>query len=290
MISVCICTFKRPQLLSMLLSSIFTGQSASIANEIIVIDNDPNATARAVTEQFFAAHPFPYTYQCQAENNISNARNAAVALAAGDWVAFVDDDEEVSPRWLPELLACAATYQADAVFGPVVSVFNGKPPSWALKIFNRNRFPTGTDMPLAETRTGNVLVRRDLLLSLEGPFDPEYGLTGGGDHEMFSRFFALGTKNVWCDEAPVTELVPPERLKISWLLQRSFRYGNVNGSLARSRFFELPALAKATVALGIGLCLAPFAVEKAIKYGRIAAFHCGRLAYRSGYRYFEYGK
>ena len=48
---------------------------------------------------------------------VSSARNAGVAAADGDLLAFCDDDDEVSPEWLRALVTAAG--RADIVGGPI---------------------------------------------------------------------------------------------------------------------------------------------------------------------------
>ncbi|RIJ43461.1 glycosyltransferase, partial [Maribellus luteus] len=52
------------------------------------------------------------------EPGVANARNAALAVAKGAMIAFLDDDEEAPPGWLAALIAAQARLGADAVFGP----------------------------------------------------------------------------------------------------------------------------------------------------------------------------
>ncbi|MFP4328947.1 MAG: glycosyltransferase family 2 protein, partial [Paracoccaceae bacterium] len=70
------------------------------AYEVIVVADAEGVAAAQATG--LAAHlkiePF-------AAANISAARNAGIARAAGDIVAFVDDDAVPEPRWLAQLCA-----------------------------------------------------------------------------------------------------------------------------------------------------------------------------------------
>lgn len=59
-------------------------------------------------------------------------------------------------------------------------------------------------------------------------FDPEFGKTGGEDVDFFKRMIRKGNVFVWCNEAPVFELVSPSRCKRSYFLKRAILRGLVN--------------------------------------------------------------
>ncbi|MDO9249171.1 MAG: glycosyltransferase family 2 protein, partial [Phenylobacterium sp.] len=87
--------------------------------ELVVVDNDQVPSAQALIRTLAAEAPFPVVYVHEPEPGVANARNAAMAKAQGDFIAFLDDDEEAPAGWLAALLAAQAKYDADVVFGPV---------------------------------------------------------------------------------------------------------------------------------------------------------------------------
>jgi GT2 family glycosyltransferase len=93
-ISVAICTRERPAELARCLSSVLA--SSEPAYEIVVIDNAPESgSTREVVDQFDGVR-----YHCEPQLGLSAARNTALAVAAGDIVAFTDDDVTVHPDWV----------------------------------------------------------------------------------------------------------------------------------------------------------------------------------------------
>ena len=224
--SICVNTHKRPKLLANLLESLINQEiSQDIRYEIIVVDNDPEGNGRFVTEQYINNTPIPLHYFHEPIKNISLARNKAVAEAKGDYILFVDDDEEASPAWLQTMVTALDQYGADAAFGRVVSIFNDDAPDWikGAYIYHRPCGKTGT--PTLTGRTSNAIVRAKWLHDENPPFDPAYGVTGGEDSNLFHRLHLKGAKFIDCHEGVVTEFMPPERTQPEWLVNRARRTG-----------------------------------------------------------------
>jgi succinoglycan biosynthesis protein ExoM len=150
----------------------------------------------------------------------------AVTHAVGEYILFIDDDEIASPEWIINIYNTLIKYKADAVFGQVVSYFEEGTPDWIKNCFVYNRPAPATGTIAVSTRTGNVIVKSSLLKLIPGPFDPEYGITGGSDTKLFSMLKEKGAKYINCHEALTYEYVPEKRAKIKWLIIRAFRTGN----------------------------------------------------------------
>src|SRR5947209_6462298 len=100
-ISVCICTYRRPQLLGRLIEEL--GRQATeglFTYSILVVDNDRLQFAESVVSSFAADSTVPVAYCVEPRQNIALARNKAIENADGDLVAFIDDDEFPTTRWL----------------------------------------------------------------------------------------------------------------------------------------------------------------------------------------------
>ncbi|MFZ6725901.1 glycosyltransferase [Undibacterium sp. MH2W] len=299
-VSVCICTFRRPALLRRLLLAVFSQKITDIALNVVVVDNDVHQSASEVLAEMAARFSGQLTCIPLSESNISLARNAAIRAATGEWICMVDDDELPDDDWLATLLNTQAQYSADVVFAPVVPEYAAGVPAWIIRggYFDRRRLPTGTIIDDKNARSGNVLVRRTLLDQLtikgeEGPFDPAFGKTGGEDSMLFRSLDALGAKMVWCDEAPVSEIVPVDRATGAWLLQRSFRTGQLfmrtelamySGISAcrRGAWLAARAIGQFFAAVIFALVLSLFAPVKAFHWMRVAVSQVGKLNHFRG--------
>lgn len=228
-VSVCLCTYKRPHLLARCLESL-VNQVFDLSYEIIVTDNDDVFSARKIVEKkrkLCEDAGIRLTYLTEPIQNIALARNKCLSAAKGKLIAFLDDDEVASSHWLSSLHYILNTHNADGVWGPVVPVVSDQFPEWMRKsgLFDRPRMKSGTTMPANCLRTGNAMVKRELLCLRPGPFDAGLGRSGGSDSELFSWLQNRNHVFIWSDEAEVFEEVEIKRKKILWHLRRAYRGG-----------------------------------------------------------------
>lgn len=302
-IAVCVATYLRPVMLSNLLRSLADLVLETPAPEVVVVvvDNDASGSAELVVQARRPAFPWPLLFAVERTRNIALARNrgVALALAAGaDWIAFVDDDEEVSPRWLAELLRVQSAHAADVVAGPVVNVYPPDTPRWVIAggLPRHVRRPTGATSPGAET--ANALVSRRVLASIDGPFDPRFGRSGGSDSHFFLRARLAGARIVWADEAVVHETIPVSRATPGWFLRRAFRVGNAGVRVARAVLPVRGWLPRRLAAACYRIALGTVQLFPAVLRGRGAVVRAlqdvclglGAIAGMTGYHYIEYNQ
>lgn len=242
-ISVCICTFKRSELLRQLLSKLEEQKTEGLFDySIIIVDNDKFESARQAAESRAQQSKISISYYVEPEQNIALARNRAVKNAKGDFVAFIDDDEFPNEDWLLNLYKTFHKFRADGILGPVKPYFATEPPEWIIagRLCERESFQTGCIIKKAEnTRTGNVLLNGKLFDGIDNPFDPRFGKTGGEDVDFFKRMMQRGNVFVWCKEAYVNEIVPPERFKRSYFLKRALLRGVANSKKVSFLSFDV---------------------------------------------------
>ena len=117
-ITVVVCTRERPGALARCLDSLLTQAYPDF--RILVVDNAPvtGATAEVVRA---AARRGPVDYLLEPRAGLSFARNAAVAAAPGEILAWIDDDEYADVNWLAEVARALDEHpEADVVSGVIV--------------------------------------------------------------------------------------------------------------------------------------------------------------------------
>jgi GT2 family glycosyltransferase len=117
-ITVVVCTRERPDALARCLDSLLLQQYPTY--RILVVDNAPvtDATAEVVHA---AARRGPIEYLLESKAGLSFARNSAVRAAAGQILAWIDDDEVADPNWLAEVARALDEHpDADVVSGVIV--------------------------------------------------------------------------------------------------------------------------------------------------------------------------
>lgn len=305
-LTVAVLTYRRPadiaDLLPLLTEQVASVRSDTLVPRILVVDNDPGASAREFVEGFARRHfESRVHYVHEGIPGISAARNRALAESASSrLLVFIDDDERPSNNWLALLLETQRTYASAAVAGPVISEYAVPPSTWitAGRFFDRRRMPTGT--PLDVAATNNLLLDLDRVRELGLGFDPGAGLTGGED-TLFTRELHRSALLVWCDEAIVTDVVPPQRLTRQWVLQRAMSSGNswsltelklTDGALRVARV-RAALTARAIVRLlgGIArLCLGVLtrSIAQRARGSRTLARGWGMLLGAWGYSHLEY--
>lgn len=256
-LSVCVCTYQRPEWLGRLLNDLgHQNTHGSFTFEVIVADNDAAETGRTVAAELVAKSPVKIIYCVEPRRSISYVRNQTLAHATGDAIVFIDDDEFPAKDWLFNLFRSWKDSGAAGVLGPVRPHFEENAPVWVKKggFYDRPEHPTGFVLNWQECRTGNVIFDRRMIAGMDSVFRPEFG-TGGGDVDFFRRMMQAGHKFIWCNEAAVYEYVSSQRCQRRVLLKRGLLRGRNSFRHPHGRWRNV---AKAVVAIPLYLVALPF--------------------------------
>ncbi len=290
-ISVCVCTCRRPATLERLLRGL-AGQIKGGAFEvsIAVVDNDPQGSARVTAERLGTELGLDLAYEIEPERSIPAARNHALGMARGNYVAIIDDDEFPGNDWLLTLHSAVNRLGVDGALGPVLPHFETPPPRWLIRgrFCERPILPTGTVLGWDQTRTGNVLIRKDVFDKGGLAFDLKWK-TSGSDRAFFKEAMKAGFRFIAVEEAPVYEIVPPERWLARYYVKRALVHGynsyrNIKADLRGPRK-PLYAL-KQAAATAVYAVVLPFSLiggkHQAVRILEKGAHHLSGLAAMAG--------
>jgi glycosyltransferase involved in cell wall biosynthesis len=288
-IVVCICTFKRPELLQSLLEALERqGTDALFTFSVVVIDNDRDRSAESVCLSFSQTSSVAIQYSVEPQQNIALARNRAIANAVGDFVALIDDDELPCEGWLLQLFQACHRFEADGVLGPVLPSYGDNPPRWVVKggFYERPVHETGMVLEWSQTRTGNALLKKTVFTGIGEPFRSAFGM-GGEDRDFFRRAIERGFRFVWSADACVYETVPAIRCTRSFMIRRALLRGTIPHFSHADFVKSLVAIPLYTLSLPVAACLGhhrfmKYLIKDCDHIGRVLAF-CGITVIRQKY-------
>ena len=298
-VAIIIPTLRRPESLERAIRSALaqTGVSDRL-REIVVVDNDPQASSRDTTARLAAEASAPIVWRHAPRPGVATARNEGLAATSAPLIAFLDDDEAASPGWLAALISAQATTGADAVFGPI----RGRVPDdagWAgayLERFFGREGPDATRLIDAPYGCGNALLVRATALPGATPFNTAADQSGGEDDALFAALAARGGRFGWAADAWVDEFAPPHRATLRYALTRAFAYGQgpsqtaaaARDWLAVARWMAIgaaQAIVWGVAALGLTLVASPRRADMLDRYAR----GIGKLFWMKGFEPHFYG-
>jgi succinoglycan biosynthesis protein ExoM len=229
-IDVLICTYERASLDVCLASVLAQDLPENLSMSVIVADNSAAKWAQECVMKHVKDAHITVRYVHAPVGNISIARNACLDCAAGDLIAFIDDDE-IAPRdWLANLWRDMAGN--DVVFGPVIAGYPQDAPTWIVGNDFHSTTLAAVKGQIKTGYAGNVMMRwRETPWVLER-FDLGLGVIGGEDTDFFNRVHHLGATLTFSPHSYVSEPVDESRLSMRWLATRRFRSGQSFADIA----------------------------------------------------------
>lgn len=302
MLTIVIPTYNRHQPLKRALASALRqAVPEDLAIDIVVVDNSEDGNALEIVRTFYPSDVL-IRYVHEPEAGVANARNTGVAAAGGDFVAFLDDDEEAEAGWIAAHWRTIAATNADAVFGPVSAHAEGESsPDGLEEMFSRRiELADGADLaPLsALLGTNNSVFSKTCLVGPE-PFDPSLNGCGGEDSLLIKRMTLAGRRLRWSAGARVIEWVPPRRLTWTYVVRRRFLSGQIRSFVLTmldpplwGELAKWMAIGAGQLAVGTGLMALYWFVDrrKAMAAKATAAAGLGKIFWMRRFRPGLYGK
>ncbi len=242
-VSVIVPTRLRPHLLPRAVQSVLAQTERSL--EVIVVDDNP-PEARSATAEALAPwrdEPRLRVVTFGEGRNVAAARNAGLAVARGQWISYLDDDDTYAPGKLAAQLDAAARAGSPLV---LCGLRYHMGPRSRLRQCAVDRF-AGADLLLcAQAASPALFHRRDEVAVCDPSFD------AAEDQELFLRLVELwNLTEVPNVPAPLVDVYPQEMTArvnalspVLWGAQRriALRYAPRYGREARRRLAARAAL------------------------------------------------
>jgi glycosyltransferase involved in cell wall biosynthesis len=188
LISVIICARNEEEHIGVQLAAL-ADQTASACWEVLVVDNGSTDRTVARAREFETRLPKLTIVDASGRAGVCFARNRGAAAARGDYLLFVDGDDEVQPGWLTHMAQAASRF--DAVCG---NLRRFREEDDGVKVFApdvHRHLPTHGYRFLPSFFGGNFGIRRDVFQDLGG-FDERYDVVRSGDDVELSWRLVLG--------------------------------------------------------------------------------------------------
>ena len=247
-LDILIPTLRRPSLLHATLASISKAEPArTLQVGVIVVNNDVTPELPGLTS-VLAALPFPVRILHEPRPGKSTALNSGIAASTADYVAILDDDEELSTDWFRVLEDTLEASGVDFVGGRTLALPPADIPGWIPAGYaavlgladccseERAYGPTFPGLLMG----GNAVISRALLARV-GPYSPDLGprldrrLFSCEDEDMYWRLIDAGARGRYLPRLVIYHYIHRDRLRKGYYRAWCFWNGASKSVLSRRR-------------------------------------------------------
>jgi hypothetical protein len=230
-ISVAICTRARARLLEGALASLCRAHPPRQSEwEVLVVLNDCVDDSPRVVDRF--RDRLPIVCVAEAVPGLSHARNRAIDTAAGDVIAWIDDDVEVDADWLRAYEGAFLRWPDASVFGgAILPKFEGTPPDWLQQAgdlcgaaFAARPVPEADapillddELPFGANFAVRMLAQRQFRYHPGLGQRPGKWIVSGEEVEVIRWILAGGSAGRWVRGATVQHIMPQARQTIEYV-------------------------------------------------------------------------
>jgi glycosyltransferase involved in cell wall biosynthesis len=195
--------------------------------EVVVVDNGSTDSTAAVVRRWSDRLPGLRVVDASGRPDVSHARNAGVASSSGDFLAFCDADDVVSPGWLAALVAAGS--ESDMVGGNLElgTLNDATVRAWAGWVSPDDRLPLYLRF-LPAAYGGNCAIWRTVLERVTGWNDAYAGVE---DTELSWRVQLAGYGLAFAGPGAAVHYRLRSNLRVLW--RKSYREGKTEVRLFR---------------------------------------------------------
>jgi len=235
-ISVVVTTRNRATMLTGALQSIMNQSGEGVRYEVIVVDNNSEDNTGDVIKSFEKRFANLH-YVSEKRQGISYGRNAGIAAAQAEIIAFTDDDIRVSNDWLSNIKRVFDKHpEIDYLGGKVLPHWQVDPPMWLtrehwwpvpLVDWGEQPFYVGPNNPIC-LPTASAAFRR-IVFDRVGNFSLAY--SGREDHELLVRLWQNSRFGMYDPLIIAFAEIPPQRLTKQYHRRWSLVTGRFNSMM-----------------------------------------------------------
>lgn len=252
-LEIIICTYNRSQQIERTIRSIAESVQPSLVSvKITIVDNNSSAIHRDRYQSLIGEYAGKYDirYLCEPRQGKSHACNLGIEKAVAQWLAFVDDDEQLGDQWLLVAERWICSGEADYIGGPCLPDWEVNPPDWLPAHRQRYRGILGWieygpvvcsfDKDGIELCGGNFIIKTEVARRIGG-FNVSLGrfannLMCGEDGEFHMRLKSQKFIGFYDPELAISHYVPVARMSLRYHL----RWAYWSGASHRVRIMRQP--------------------------------------------------
>ena len=227
-ILICICTYKRNNILKKCLMSFKKVVIPFNINiKFLIVDNTINGNAKSLINKVKKKFNYKISYINEKKRGIVHARNKCLEEMRKincDYFSFLDDDCEIDSKWFVNFKKIINIHKVSIVTGPQIHKSNTKNNNNLESIFERKINDNKKFVNWAASN--NVIINKNVLLSSNIKFDVNLNKFGIGEDQLFFlQLHKKGHQILWNKEIRVYERKHSHRSTMKWVTDRSFRLG-----------------------------------------------------------------
>ena len=294
-LTILVCTHNRAELLRGALESL-EGQGLDRSRfEVLVVDNASTDATAAVVAECAARAKIDIRGVFEPELGLDAARNRGVREAAGEIIAFLDDDARARSDWAAAVLEAFGRHDAPIIGGRVDLDWEVPPPDWFSDVLLRYLIHCDYGPEVVPVTSPpwlygtNVAVRKSLFPEI-GLFRLDLdrkgeSLMGGGDTEFFKRAHARGHRLLYVPALQVRHIVPASRLTRAFFRERLLYSGYTRAAVGTEGTGRI-ALNCVAFAAGGSLCGLAAAACRLAGRPEVSFAQERRMLLAAGYLYY----
>ncbi len=256
MISVVIPCFRAGTLLSEAIESVLAQTETDW--ELILVDNNASEETKEVIAKY--SDLFPQKIRCvwEGDQGVCSARNRGIDESRGEFIAFLDDDDQMYPERLaiqraamienPEAALCYGGIDWVSYDGRTILEKNAKDGDFPFFFSSATLASALARLRFPEPRPSSIMLRRDVALKING-FDRHFDPILLEETEFYFRIAQMGpfvfvTQPVIRFRMPSPEFLKKKRVdnvrKVRLLLNQDYFFSKIKKFLEERQLLDNP--------------------------------------------------